>query len=195
MSGQTLVLGGSGFIGTRLGGLLQERGVPFRIGDIRESETFPELWQRCDVRDLEMLRPVVKGAETIINLAAEHRDDVRPLSLYDEVNVDGAARVCEAAREAVAPILRGGSQEWGLRPGTENVAGGGGTGGGPPAPTPRAPGPERGSRGAAPPPRRRPRTPRRPRVCPPRPPPPFYCFTPPQHILSFPCSLTLHPPL
>lgn len=96
----TVVLGGSGFIGTRLGGLLQEREIPFRIGDIRESETFPELWQRCDVRDLEMLRPVVKGAEKIINLAAEHRDDVRPLSLYDEVNVDGAARVCEAAREA-----------------------------------------------------------------------------------------------
>ena len=83
-----------------MGGLLRERGLPFRIGDIRESPVFQDVWQRCDVRDLDSLRPLVSGAETIINLAAEHRDDVRPLSLYDEVNVDGAARVCEAAREA-----------------------------------------------------------------------------------------------
>lgn len=95
-----VILGGSGFIGTRLGGLLQDRGVPFRMGDIRSSEAFPEVWQRCDVRELEMLRPMVQGSQAIINLAAEHRDDVRPLSLYHEVNVDGAARVCEAAREA-----------------------------------------------------------------------------------------------
>ena len=96
----SVVLGGSGFIGTRLGGLLRERGVPFSIGDIRESEVFAELWRRCDVCELDSVREVVKGAETIINLAAEHRDDVRPLSRYHEVNVDGAARVCEAAREA-----------------------------------------------------------------------------------------------
>ena len=95
-----VVLGGSGFIGTRLGGLLRERGVPFSIGDIRESEAFGELWRRCDVCELDSLRELVKGAETIINLAAEHRDDVRPLSRYHEVNVEGAARVCEAAREA-----------------------------------------------------------------------------------------------
>jgi nucleoside-diphosphate-sugar epimerase len=83
-----------------LGSLLTERKVPFRIGDIRESEAFQGLWKRCDVRDLESLQGLVTGAATIVNLAAEHRDDVRPLSLYEEVNVDGAARVCEAAREA-----------------------------------------------------------------------------------------------
>jgi len=32
-------------------------------------------------------------------LAAEHRDDVRPLSLYDEVNIDGARNICTVARE------------------------------------------------------------------------------------------------
>ena len=35
----------------------------------------------------------------IINLAAEHRDDVRPRSLYDEVNVEGAKNVCKVAEE------------------------------------------------------------------------------------------------
>jgi nucleoside-diphosphate-sugar epimerase len=34
-----------------------------------------------------------------VNLAAEHNDDVRPVSLYDEVNVQGAQNLCEAARE------------------------------------------------------------------------------------------------
>ena len=36
---------------------------------------------------------------TIINLAAVHRDDVRPLSRYDDVNVQGAKNICEAARK------------------------------------------------------------------------------------------------
>ncbi|MDA8033288.1 MAG: cysteine desulfurase family protein [Actinomycetota bacterium] len=35
----------------------------------------------------------------------------------------GALVVREGAREAMAPLFGGGSQEWGLRPGTENVAG------------------------------------------------------------------------
>jgi nucleoside-diphosphate-sugar epimerase len=33
------------------------------------------------------------------NLPAEHRDDVQPLSLYDEVNVGGAKNICVVARE------------------------------------------------------------------------------------------------
>jgi nucleoside-diphosphate-sugar epimerase len=35
----------------------------------------------------------------LINLAAEHRDDVRPLSLYYDVNVGGARNICSVARE------------------------------------------------------------------------------------------------
>jgi nucleoside-diphosphate-sugar epimerase len=34
----------------------------------------------------------------IINLAAEHRDDVRPISLYDEVNIEGSRNLCNLAR-------------------------------------------------------------------------------------------------
>jgi GlcNAc-P-P-Und epimerase len=94
------ILGGSGFIGTRLAGLLREESLPFRIGDLRRSETFPECWTECDVRSAESVRGVARGAQAIVNLAAEHRDDVRPVSRYREVNVDGAAQVCAAAREA-----------------------------------------------------------------------------------------------
>lgn len=95
-----IILGGSGFIGTRLGSLLTAQVVPFRIGDIREKSMHPRLWEHCDVRELGTLRRMVMDSDSIINLAAEHRDDVRPLSRYHETNVGGAIQVCQAAREA-----------------------------------------------------------------------------------------------
>ena len=94
------ILGGAGFIGTRLTSLLKEKGLSVRIGDLRTSQTFPDLSTECDVRRHESLRGVVDGAHAIVNLAAEHRDDVRPLSRYHETNVEGARQVCMAAREA-----------------------------------------------------------------------------------------------
>lgn len=95
-----LILGGSGFIGTRLCGLLAERGIPFRIGDSRQSQPFPGAWTPLDVRREEGLREFLKDADIVVNLAAEHQDDVRPISRYHETNVQGAANVCQAARDA-----------------------------------------------------------------------------------------------
>ncbi len=93
------ILGGSGFIGTRLAGLFTERSIPFRIGDLARSETFPDQWTECDVRHGEALAELVRDCGVIVNLAAVHRDDVRPLSLYRETNVDGASQVCRMARD------------------------------------------------------------------------------------------------
>jgi len=93
-----LLLGGSGFIGNRLASLLAQEQIPFRIGDLRQSDIFPDRWTECDVRKRETLTDLARGAGTIINLAAKHRDDVRPISLYHETNVHGAAEVCAAAR-------------------------------------------------------------------------------------------------
>lgn len=98
--GHVLILGGSGFIGTRFATFLADRGVPFRIGDLNESTAFPRHWDKCDVTNLDSLRPLVTGASAIVNLAAEHRDDVTPVSRYTEVNVHGASVVCDAARAA-----------------------------------------------------------------------------------------------
>jgi nucleoside-diphosphate-sugar epimerase len=95
-----VILGGSGFIGTRLTALLTERNIPLRIGDLQPSEAFSELWVKCDVRQHESLSEVARSAYAIVNLAAEHRDDVRPLSRYHETNVEGASQVCLAARNA-----------------------------------------------------------------------------------------------
>lgn len=95
-----MLLGGSGFIGTRLASLLTQRNIPFRIGDLRRSEAFPDQWIECDVRKRDTLAGPARSADVIVNLAAQHRDDVRPLSLYHETNVDGASEVCMAARSA-----------------------------------------------------------------------------------------------
>lgn len=95
-----LLLGGSGFIGSRLARRLRQKGIPFRIGDRKESDLFPDLWNACDVRDRESLRAQCSGVKGIVNLAAEHRDDVRPVSRYHETNVEGASQVCHVARDA-----------------------------------------------------------------------------------------------
>lgn len=94
------VLGGAGFIGTVLTEQLMNNGFQVKIGDLRRSNRFPEFSTQCDVRDHKTLREPLEGAVALINLAAEHRDDVRPISRYHETNVEGASHVCLAARNA-----------------------------------------------------------------------------------------------
>lgn len=93
-----LVTGGSGFIGTRLieNLLLDEHSV--KIFDKSMSEKYPELTTIGDVRDLDALTKACKDIDIIYNLAAEHADNVTPLSLYDDVNVGGAENVVSAAK-------------------------------------------------------------------------------------------------
>lgn len=93
-----LILGGSGFVGTRLTELLI-KDHQVTIGDLVKSEFYPELWKHCDVCVNDDLRAVMAGQDCVINLAASHRDDVRPLSLYTRNNVEGAEHVCRIATE------------------------------------------------------------------------------------------------
>ena len=90
--------GGSGFIGTRLAARLEKQGLSFQILDKVASSKFPEHSRFVDVRDVASLRNRVHG-EVLINLAAEHRDDVQPVSLYRDVNVRGARNICKVAAE------------------------------------------------------------------------------------------------
>lgn len=92
-----LVVGGSGFIGTRLLHTLHEQGHEFTNFDRRLSASFPDQSVTGDVRSADELAAASVGHDAIINLAAEHRDDVSPLSLYTEVNVGGAHAVVAAA--------------------------------------------------------------------------------------------------
>ena len=70
----------------------------------RETEEFGH--QCADVRSRDSLAGALDGADVVYNLAAVHRDDVKPASLYDEVNVTGAVNVCDVCREiGVAQIV------------------------------------------------------------------------------------------
>jgi len=95
---KVLVIGGSGFIGTRLVDELLEQGHEVSIFDVNRSEKYPHLTQQSDVRSLKDLKAATEGKDAIYNLAAEHRDDVTPLSLYHDVNVEGAKNTVEAAK-------------------------------------------------------------------------------------------------
>ncbi|MBN2738452.1 MAG: NAD-dependent epimerase/dehydratase family protein [Spirochaetales bacterium] len=92
------IIGGSGFIGTHLATRLIKQNK-FTIIDKNKSLTFPKLWKKADIRNLNELQEVIDENSIIINLAAEHKDNVEPKSLYDEVNVQGAKNICQVARE------------------------------------------------------------------------------------------------
>jgi len=99
MDSSITVIGGSGFIGTRFTQhLLQAEQLDVAIIDKAPSARFPERVRLADIRDLEALVAATPHAAPIVHLAAEHRDDVTPRSLYDDVNVQGTRHVCEAAR-------------------------------------------------------------------------------------------------
>lgn len=94
------VIGGSGFIGTSLVHQLRsQKQLTVQITDKVSSKAHPDVVTLGDVRSIEQLRASIANGSVIVNLAAEHRDDVRPLSLYHDVNVGGAENVCAIARE------------------------------------------------------------------------------------------------
>lgn len=94
------VIGGSGFIGTRLVCRLRSKDqFAVKITDKAPSKAHPDLVTLADVRSVEQLRTSIPNGSVVVNLSAEHRDDVRPLGLYDEVNVGGAINICTVARE------------------------------------------------------------------------------------------------
>lgn len=94
-----LITGGSGFIGTVLARHLTAAGHDIRIYDRVRSQTFPELCIVRDVRDREALADACTGMELVVHLAAEHADDVSPVSLYYDVNVGGARNLTDVCLE------------------------------------------------------------------------------------------------
>jgi GlcNAc-P-P-Und epimerase len=91
------IIGGAGFVGTRLAARFDRSALRYVVYDIntktRSSNIiYLDVEDECSLKQLE-------GTNCIVNLAAVHRDDVRPLSRYDDVNVQGAINICNAARK------------------------------------------------------------------------------------------------
>ncbi len=100
------ILGGSGFIGTRLCDRLNKReDLDFIILDIYKSEKYPKRWRFADVRDCASLVENLDNVDVVINLAAEHRDDISPTSRYFETNVTGQENLCKAMDECSIKTL------------------------------------------------------------------------------------------
>lgn len=93
------LIGGSGFVGTRLLDVLKEDGNhSLKNIDLLPSHFFNELTTKGDVRDVAQMEELLKGSEVVVLLAAQHRDDVSPVSLYYDTNV-GGMKACLQAME------------------------------------------------------------------------------------------------
>ena len=79
------VIGGSGFLGSYLCELLSQKNISFEIIDLKSSKRFPNNTKIGDVRDC-FYKEIITG-DTIVNLAAVHRDDVINKDDYFETNV------------------------------------------------------------------------------------------------------------
>ena len=88
-------IGGSGFVGTRFISLLNETHSVLNLDKVN-SERHAALTQIADVREPESYTEKLIGQDAVVLLAAEHRDDVSPSSLYYDVNVQGMRNVLEA---------------------------------------------------------------------------------------------------
>ena len=84
------MIGASGFVGTRLLDLLKESTTyTLKNIDLLPSYFFPEVTTIGDVREQSEMDKELLGADCVVLLAAQHRDDVSPTSLYYDTNVKG----------------------------------------------------------------------------------------------------------
>lgn len=86
------ITGGAGFIGQRLSDQLAREGHEIVIIDAAHPEN------PIDVTDEAAMMGALRGVDVVYNLAAQHRDDVRPKQLYYDVNVGGAEILVKAAK-------------------------------------------------------------------------------------------------
>jgi len=96
---RVVVVGGSGFIGSRLVADLVSSDLDVKVLDLVDRDDLGAPVAVGDIRDLSRVSEVLEGATTLYHLAAEHRDDVRPESLYWEVNVEGTRNLVRSAEE------------------------------------------------------------------------------------------------
>lgn len=90
------LIGASGFVGTRLIDLLTQSCYELQNIDKQQSMFYPKITTIANVLNKEKMISLLKDTDIVMLLAAEHRDDVSPTSLYYDVNVGGMRNVLEA---------------------------------------------------------------------------------------------------
>jgi len=90
------IIGGSGFVGS----FLIKELAHYKIENLDKnlSPFFNNLTNQGDIRNPDEII-INKSTECVVLLAAEHRDDVSPTSLYYDVNVQGTINVLEKMDE------------------------------------------------------------------------------------------------
>ena len=100
------VIGGSGFIGTVLTRELLAAGHDVKILDISPSKDHPDIYEYADITSPETLSGKLKDIDAIYLLAAAHRDDIFPRSIYYDVNVEGTKNIiAEAEKNNIKTII------------------------------------------------------------------------------------------
>ena len=94
------IIGGSGFVGTRL---IQAYGnqTEYEIQNIdkKTSYFYNNKTKIADIRNKNDLDVLLKDTDVVVLLAAEHKDNVTPTSLYYDVNVEGMHNVLWAMEQ------------------------------------------------------------------------------------------------
>jgi len=81
-----VIIGGAGFVGTRL----KSEIINWRSYDLAGLNQ-----EYCDIRKRSSLNSLISERDIVVLLAAEHRDDVSPISKYYETNVQGTQNVLD----------------------------------------------------------------------------------------------------
>jgi len=95
MKNNISIVGGYGFVGTRLSEVFSSGEIDHGIFDNKADINSEDY---LDVEHLESL-DALKNSSVIINLAAIHRDDIKPVTRYDDVNIGGAINICKCAEK------------------------------------------------------------------------------------------------
>ncbi|WP_166332760.1 NAD-dependent epimerase/dehydratase family protein [Sphingobacterium chungjuense] len=101
------IIGGSGFVGTKLIDALSV-SPEFSVVNIDKEPSFshPSISIIGNVLDINSLADSLANVDVVVLLAAEHRDDVSPTSLYYDVNVQGMQNTLEAMeKQGVKKII------------------------------------------------------------------------------------------
>ena len=88
---KVLIIGGSGFIGSFL--ISKYNKTEVINLDKNQSPFYNDITTIGDIRNLTPVKDIFKNIHTVILLAAEHKDNIKPKSLYYDVNVTGTQNV------------------------------------------------------------------------------------------------------